>query len=396
MTEAFIHSTELKKAQKVIADLQMRFEEYKNMRTTDAEKRLEEYKKISSAKYNALSNELDSHRDKYIFSSSELQKTLLVCKNQAVELQNSQKEISKLRERLNTLESNQKVFSGDVQVATTNSFTEKLEGNALEDLRKAQDESKHLAQKLKSSTKSYDKLNSEYIRWKENSEAESKKLKEALDAKSKALEKSESIVKDLKAEVVTLQSKLTSIQNRARSEVSERPAMPDRYVQMIESMLRMYEELTHIHIQSVEETRCEIDSDDEEDERSGDVDEIDHARRKSVRRQTIGVFQKGCGIEDALRYTFEQKGKIGGFITCWMIQADRMTDIKFSLTVSKEQTADSSKNVLYSLHSAKDVRGVEFEEDSDELPEYLNGEMTFPRERLADFFRKTSGWLFSA
>ncbi|ORY38870.1 hypothetical protein BCR33DRAFT_720525 [Rhizoclosmatium globosum] len=223
-------------------------------------------------------------------------------------------------------------------------------------------------------------------------EAEKDGVLEEVEKLSKMDEESEREKKALREQVNTLSAKLESLE-KLSLEASERPAQPDRYAQRLERMVRMYEELSQFKILSVEEARAEIDSDDDEDEEDEETeeevvsqDEIDRARRRSVRRQS-GVG-KGLTkvrmprLEDVLEHRCEMKGTRG--------------EIQFTLTMPKVQTETSSPNILYTLHVAKDDEGRVMEEDDEELPEYLSGEMTFPRERLIDFFRKTVGWLFSA
>ncbi|KAJ3405115.1 hypothetical protein HDU80_001892 [Chytriomyces hyalinus] len=215
--------------------------------------------------------------------------------------------------------------------------------------------------------------------------------KEVEDSKKRGLEAEKSNAK-LVAEVSNLNSKIESMQLRAEVETNNRPAQPDRYLQTLERMVRMYEELTHLKFQSVEDGKAEIDSDsddeeqDEVEEGEYDVgssqDEIDKARRKSMRRQSVRVTEnKGGVMEDVLLHRVEQNGKNG--------------EIHYTLAIPKAATASSSPNVLYLLHSAKDSDGRVIDESSNKLPEYLNGAMTFSRERLSDFYVKTSQWLYS-
>ncbi|KAJ3226505.1 hypothetical protein HDU81_007257 [Chytriomyces hyalinus] len=215
--------------------------------------------------------------------------------------------------------------------------------------------------------------------------------REVEEAKKRGIDAEKSNAK-LVAEVSNLNSKIESMQLRAEVETNNRPAQPDRYLQTLERMVRMYEELTHLKIQSVEEGKAEIDSasDDEEQDEveegeydvGGSQDEIDRARRKSMRRQSVRVTEnKGCVLEEVLLHRVEQSGKNG--------------EIHYTLAIPKAATASSSPNVLYLLHSAKDSEGRVIDESSNKLPEYLNGDMTFSRERLIDFYVKTSQWLYS-
>ncbi|KAJ3255835.1 hypothetical protein HDU77_003486 [Chytriomyces hyalinus] len=215
--------------------------------------------------------------------------------------------------------------------------------------------------------------------------------KEVEDLKKRGLEAEKSNAK-LVVEVSNLNSKIESMQLRAEVETNNRPAQPDRYLQTLERMVRMYEELTHLKIQSVEDGKAEIDSDSDDEEQDeveegeydagSSQDEIDKARRKSMRRQSVRVTEnKGGVMEDVLLHRVEQSGKNG--------------EIHYTLAIPKAATASSSPNVLYLLHSAKDSDGRVIDESSNKLPEYLNGAMTFSRERLSDFYVKTSQWLYS-
>ncbi|KAI8618116.1 hypothetical protein BC830DRAFT_1110387 [Chytriomyces sp. MP71] len=225
--------------------------------------------------------------------------------------------------------------------------------------------------------------------------AEVENLRKELESARRGAEVTEKEKDRLAAEVNALTAKLESLQECAVTESNNRPAKPDRYLQSLERTVQMYEELTRLKIQSVEESRADIDAEDsseeeddeEEDDYGGDgepADEIDKARRKSIRRQSIAPLNyrgRQPVLEDVLMHRCVHNG--------------RNAEINFTLTTPKVTTAASSLNVLYSLHCAKDANGNAIEEDGGGLPYHLNGEMTFPRDKLDEFYRKTSTWLFS-
>ena len=85
-------------------------------------------------------------------------------------------------------------------------------------------------------------------------------------------------------------------------------------------MVRLYEEMTGVTIHSVEEAQRVIDDEDDEDEdddNSAQVDAIDRARRKSIRRSSMGFGllnsknARELETEPVLQHKCEQKGSKG-------------------------------------------------------------------------------------
>jgi hypothetical protein len=85
-------------------------------------------------------------------------------------------------------------------------------------------------------------------------------------------------------------------------------------------MVKLFEELTSVKVESVEEgSRTVEDEDDDEDDDAMNIeelelDDIDRARRKSIRRNSIPAarFKKHSKLEDVINHKCVQSGHRGG------------------------------------------------------------------------------------
>ncbi|KAJ3024793.1 UNVERIFIED_CONTAM: hypothetical protein HDU68_007781 [Siphonaria sp. JEL0065] len=399
----------MKDALKKIGEMKAELEKYKAQRETKQERLLREYQEASKKHVAALQKQVQDLEFAYEACQTREKEYKKTETQQEFQIKENETNLTDLRSRLETLQASSSSASLEAFQKEVEGLREQNAGLVMErngyvaELGKEKKETERLKKVVKEKdglvVEGGKKLDAalEQI---ENSE---KKLKVALEETENsgkeleaALAKVDGLEKESKAlvsEVKSLRAKLQSLEQRAVAvsdgddQQSNPTNQPSRSTQTLERMVKMYEELTRFKIQSVEETRVEIDSDDEESEEDEEEetrqDEIDRARRRSVRRQSVGVLkkQRSPRLEDVLEHRCEQSGLRGV--------------LHFSLTLPKEQTPTASPNILYTLHTAKNDEGEVIDEDDEELPDYLNGEMTFPRERLIDFFRKTCGWLYS-
>ncbi|KAI9341948.1 hypothetical protein BDR26DRAFT_859835 [Obelidium mucronatum] len=398
-------SIPMKDGMKIINQMKADFDEYRAIRETRQEELLREYKEAASKQISALEKQVKNLETSLESSTVKLKQIAESEKKLIVQVKEDKQAIASLQKQLvgrsqdeNLAEKGDALQKEIQDIKRVNSELTSQHQAVLIDLERVKKESdkwKRLAAEKEAIAAEADRAREEALVRARELEAELRAAveqgsegQEELAAALKRGDDFEKESKGLVSEVKSLRAKLVSIETRQVPQPNNRPAQPDRYTQTLERMVRMYEELTNFKIQSVEETRAEIDSDDEDEDEECEEekqDEIDRARRRSVRRQSVGkcaVRQPTPHLEDVLEHRCEQSGSRGV--------------LHFSLTMPKEQTATSSPNILYTLHTAKNEAGEVLDEDDEELPDYLNGEMTFPRDRLVDFFRKTCGWLFSA
>ncbi|KAJ3076844.1 hypothetical protein HDU98_011705 [Podochytrium sp. JEL0797] len=384
-------SEEVQALRKTIQHMQLRLAEIDNLRETVPEQLLNEFKATANARFESFERKITDYKTRYtttkqLLTTSETTTTTLrtdleTCRAQLATLQKSAAAAvdTKSLEQQHAKQMN----------ACKKHWKEKVE--ALErECAGAKEERDALRGEVEEGKREVDGVRRELEDVKKKfmlERGEVERAEKEVEEKGKRVEEVEKANKALVAEVNAVKAKLTSLEQRSVQETDNRSAQPDRYTQTLERMVRMYEELTQCKIQSVDETRAEIDSDDEEDEEQVEQqmqDEIDKARRRSVRRQSVGKSAIAAPLvskmEDVLEHRCSYEGTQGAIV--------------FSLTVPKVQTETSSPSILYTLHLAKDETGATIEEEDEVLPEFLNGEMTFPRDQLGAFFRKTCEWLF--
>ncbi|KAJ3205823.1 hypothetical protein HDU67_008621 [Dinochytrium kinnereticum] len=357
------------------ADLEKRFDRLRKLRMTEPEELLDKLKKASSRRAAVL----EAHVETLGRENDRLR----------AELESARKEVGKDRHPKTSNPSTQiSLFSTSSQTdgivsddgnMNIDPISKEERQDLVEKCRKAQEDRNELAAAARMITEERDALKDKV-----------QELEDALEGISKEKDNNQKAIQFWKDKAGSMNTELSTIRKQLSSTQSElsiqsanalKRVSEERYLLQMERMIRLYEEMTGITIQSTEQSTRPLDESDEED--ADDEEDGEHAfdRRLSTisnRRKSMRNFREerdapqSPPVEDCLVYRCEQKGYLG----------------VLQYTISTPLSCTTGR-CGYSLIQNRPNPGI----SQPDLPEFLAEDITFDNNILSTFFRRVCNWL---
>ncbi|KAJ3409481.1 hypothetical protein HDV05_004425 [Chytridiales sp. JEL 0842] len=381
------NSKELQKLKEAYEDLQRRHHNLKELRTTDAERLRLEEKNRADARVAALEKRVEL-----------LTKDANINKEKYESLKKTHKEVEAELQaalmKLSSSEANSSTASSSPELMPK-SLKKKVNGVAIQ-TEKIGEEPATSKMVPMETYKNVQRERDEAV--KEAKEAR-KLCREFYDREAQyvhelahhdtELVKKDALIKQLKEEVTGLTGSMAQMKSELSStqakleEANKAPptsTTDDRYLLNLERMVKFFEDLTGVTIQSVEESvrTLEEDDDEDEDEEEEDGDEIEKARRRSIRRRSSAAAS-------LLKKKVEKEPIQEAVIQHRCVQRGPRGVIHYSIATPIE--SDKPESICtYTHHFAKPPPGKDGNKESTAtmgpLPDFLAGEMGFTRKKL--------------
>ncbi|KAI9357368.1 hypothetical protein DFJ73DRAFT_821587 [Zopfochytrium polystomum] len=412
-------SDSMEQLQKSYAELQGRFKQLNDIRFTEAEKIAEEQRKAASQKCDALEKQIKLLKDS--LANAEKARSALIaappppparkmrtftCQTAVIPMASRgvNTDIPYRPGQSHTNEESIKAVKGESDEAL------QAAASAREELRGMSEELSRCIREKSDALKMRDdarKELTEALKWKNDARKEIETMRSSDESKDRELEA-------LRGQLHKSKTQLRQAQSALASETSSR----DTYLLNLERMLKFYEETTGVTLQGVEKAVRVLDEDDEDDdedydeddeygdgdERRGEkgggsqpkkaaaVDELERARRKSVRRMSMigrrlsrklsvpanALTGDGAGTtertEPVLIYKLSHKGARG--------------ELLYTMTVPEDPKSGGPCD--YERATFKQVAGAG---RPAQLPRHLEADISIRRDLLALFFKKTTHWV---